>query len=252
MKKTILFTVGMCVGLAACTSKEQEKEIRAFWRNQFMRLEMSSWKKVGVDSEENRALLEKFSKMQESAAVSKMKENASAGVGKITQKLHISKSASQTIMPAPAQMPSQPVAKTSPKPSSGAIAQKPARKMSAKPQTSVPANSSKQVLEVTLDDDNAFPGKASYNDRVRMKREWHDLQMRNQASLRDIYKTFGAEVYNEALVITTNTEQQLQKTARTAGSFAAYMSQQRLLFSQQEKELQELMQRNAQNIRYVK
>ena len=243
MKKTIWLVLGVCLSVAACTSKEQEQEIRTFWKKQVERLDSRFLGRTQMTPQDIQEQLRKI--REQAGSPSQLKESAAAGVEKISQKFAAHKSAVSSSEPSPVvEKPvSKPVLQT---------AQKPARKMAAKPVTTMPAAPSQQVLEVTLDGGDAFPGVAPYKDRVRMKKEWNNLQVRNQAAVRDILKTFGTDVYNEAVVITARTEQQLKKTARTAGSYAAYVSQQRVLVAQQEQSLQKLMQQNVQSIRSVK
>ena len=107
------------------------------------------------------------------------------------------------------------------------------------------------IMDVTMDDD-ALPGKASYDDRVRMKQDLTTLQLNNQAALRDLQTTFGGDVKDKAFYIMLNTEQKLKQAAYTAADYNAYASRQSGLLQEQNKAIAQLMEQNKASIRRIK
>lgn len=107
------------------------------------------------------------------------------------------------------------------------------------------------IMDVTMDDD-ALPGKAPYDDRVRMKQDWTALQLNNQATLRDLQTTFGGDVKDKAFYIMLNTEQKLKQTAYMSADYDTYASRQAGLLQEQNKAIAQLMEQNKANIRRIK
>ncbi len=108
-----------------------------------------------------------------------------------------------------------------------------------------------QMLEVTLEEET-FPGKASYAERVRIKQAWAATQLNNQNTLRDIQTAFGNEVKDKAFYITFNTERKLKQEAATAPNYKAYLAQQKKLLAQQDEAIQQLMEQNKNNLKRVR
>lgn len=131
--------------------------------------------------------------------------------------------------------------------------------VSAHPQTAKPVNQPVKpadpvppsIMDVTMDD-AALPGKAAYNDRVRMKQDWTALQLNNQAALKDLQATFGDNVKDKAFYIMLSTEQKLKQAAYMATDYNAYNVRQQNLLQEQNKALAQLMEQNKASIRHLK
>lgn len=105
-----------------------------------------------------------------------------------------------------------------------------------------------QIMEVTLDTD-ALPGRAPKEDRVKMKQALESVQVANQKTLTDIAATFGDNVKYQAFLLTAETERQLKQAAAQSASFNAYLTTQQRLLSAQDKQLNQLMQKNVGSLK---
>lgn len=108
-----------------------------------------------------------------------------------------------------------------------------------------------QLMDVTMET-KALDGKASYQDRVRMKHAWDAVQSSNQKTLEDISTAFGEQVKTKAFIITANTEKQLKQEAKNAEDFASYFARQQELLSKQEQDLTQLMTQNRGRIKKLR
>ncbi|MBO7191430.1 MAG: hypothetical protein J6V32_04955 [Elusimicrobiaceae bacterium] len=115
----------------------------------------------------------------------------------------------------------------------------------------IPQRPAPQVIDVMMDD-TALPGKASREDRVRMKQALSAVQENNQKLLQDLRKTFGNNVKEKAFYITLETEKQLKQAAAEATTYSDYMAKQQHLLAQQEKAIAKLMQQNKASLKRLK
>ena len=109
----------------------------------------------------------------------------------------------------------------------------------------------KQVIDVTPDEE-ALPGKATYEERVRMKQAFITVQDNNQTLLLDLQKTFGNNVKEKAFYLTLETEGKLKQVAANADSYETYAAEQQKLLAQQEKDISQLMLRNKASLKRLK
>ena len=108
-----------------------------------------------------------------------------------------------------------------------------------------------QLIDVTMETD-ALEGKASHQDRVRMKRAWNAVQSSNQKTVEDIGTAFGEQVKAKAFIITANTEKQLKEEAKNAADFSSYFARQQELLAKQEQDITQLMTQNRSRIKKLK
>ena len=108
-----------------------------------------------------------------------------------------------------------------------------------------------QIMEVTLDTE-ALPGRAPKEDRVKMKHALEAVQLSNQTTLTDIAATFGDNVKYQAFLLTAETERQLKQAAAQSADFNAYLTAQQQLLVEQDKKLNQLMQKNAGSIKKIR
>ncbi len=107
------------------------------------------------------------------------------------------------------------------------------------------------ILDVTMDDE-ALPGKAPLEDRVRMKRDWTALQVNNQVTLKDLQVAFGDKVKDKAFYMMLSTEQKLKQVAYLAPDYTTYQNRQQQLLQEQSKAISQLMEQNKASIRHFK
>lgn len=108
-----------------------------------------------------------------------------------------------------------------------------------------------QIMEVTLDTE-ALPGRAPKEERVKMKHALEAVQLSNQTTLTDIAATFGDNVKYQAFLLTAETERQLKQAAAQSADFNAYLTAQQQLLVEQDKKLNQLMQKNAGSIKKIR
>lgn len=108
-----------------------------------------------------------------------------------------------------------------------------------------------QVLDVTTEDD-VLPGKARYEERVRMTSALGSVQENNQAILKDLQATFGESVKTSAFYITLNTERKLKKAAAVATDYKDYTARQKQILAEQDQSIKQLMQQNKSSLRRLK
>lgn len=108
-----------------------------------------------------------------------------------------------------------------------------------------------QIMEVTLDTE-ALPGRAPKEERVKMKHALEAVQLSNQTTLTDIAATFGNNVKYQAFLLTAETERQLKQAAAQSADFNAYLTAQQKLLVEQDKKLNQLMQKNAGSIKKIR
>lgn len=108
-----------------------------------------------------------------------------------------------------------------------------------------------QIMEVTLDTE-ALPGRAPKEERVKMKHALEAVQLSNQTTLTDIAATFGDNVKYQAFLLTAETERQLKQAAAQSADFNAYLTAQQKLLVEQDKKLNQLMQKNAGSIKKIR
>ena len=120
-----------------------------------------------------------------------------------------------------------------------------------RPANNTPRPKPMQVLDVTMDAE-ALPGKASYSERIRMKKAWTAVQESNQNLLKDIKSAFGRKVGDKAFYITVNTEQKLKHVAANVSNYNDYATAQKQILAKQEQAIKQLMEQNKANIQRIK
>lgn len=108
-----------------------------------------------------------------------------------------------------------------------------------------------QVLDISMDEE-AFPGKAPYDERVRIKQAWSNTQVNNQNALRDIQTAFGSEVREKAFYITVETERKLKQEATTVANYKTYLARQTEILAEQDEAIKKLMEQNKGSLRSVR
>lgn len=207
--------------LCACTSPEQDAQIRLFWIQQYAKLMASKAEKQLQNAADNPQLRQAIQLLQ--------------------AQLQTQMSASQT-----------PAENAQTGPSTKNSVQQPAA--APKTQTAQPARKAKpapQIMDVTLDNES-LPGKASAQDRAKMKKALEEVQLSNQSTLNDIATAFGEEVKYQAFLLTAETERKLKQAAAKSANYAAYSATQKRLLQAQNKALNQLMQQNAHNLKNLR
>ena len=128
------------------------------------------------------------------------------------------------------------------------------RRTAATPQKRTAASRPKntpQILDISMEGE-AFPGKASYAERVRIKQDWANVQENNQNTLRDLQTAFGNEVKDKAFYITLETERKLKQEAMTVPNYKTYVTKQKNILAEQDTALKKLMEQNKASLRRVR
>ena len=211
MRKTFPFLLISAVLLCACTSPEQDLQIRLFWLQQYNRLMLQALGKKLKNAENNPQL---------NMALKQLQQLQTQQIFPEAQSEKNLNQAAYADSPAAAQ---------------------PARKAKPAP----------QIMDVTLDTD-ILPGKASVEDRTRMKQALDEVQLANQSMLNDIASSFGDNVKYQAFLITADTERKLKQAASTSANFTVYSSTQQQLLEAQNKKLTSLMQQNVHNLKNIR
>ena len=225
MKKITLITCCAGIFLAGCTSPEQDQKIQAFWFQQYANLML----KVGPLNIPQAA--HSSDPADFAAALKGTRNQRRAALSALLTDIIRAQQQQQPQLPQPAPAP-----ETQPK--------KP-----VKPKFS--ADMLPQIVEVTMDEE-ALPGKANYEERVRMAQAFSDVLVNNQATLQDVQDAFGESVKLKVFLITTGTETKLKEAAATANDFPDYLAKQRQLLQVQEKELQQLMTQNINSLKKIR
>ena len=93
--------------------------------------------------------------------------------------------------------------------------------------------------------------KASAKDRKAMDAAFAQVQTDNKKTLSDIEMMFGASTRAQAVSIINENERLLKNKMGTSTTYKAYLAAQSRILKTQEQQLNELMQRNARNIRSI-
>ena len=112
---------------------------------------------------------------------------------------------------------------------------------------------SSQYMEIVMEKPvkETVNTKASAKDRKAMETAFATVQADNQKTLSDIEMMFGASTRAQAVSIINENEHLLKNKMGTSATYKAYLSAQARILKAQEQQLNELMQRNARNIRSI-
>lgn len=115
------------------------------------------------------------------------------------------------------------------------------------------AKTQKPYMQIVMEEpeNKIVNTKASKKDRQAMLNAFANVQTNNKKTLQDIEMMFGAETQVQALSIINETERSLKNKIKSSASYKAYLDAQTGLLKTQEKQLNDLMQRNAGKIRSI-
>ncbi len=115
---------------------------------------------------------------------------------------------------------------------------------------------SSQYMEIIMEDTQANTPrkntKASASDNKAIQAALAEVVKNNQSTLNDLGSLFGENAKAEAYAIMTRTEKQLRSKAATSPNYKTYLATQKALLQLQEKQLNQLMQQNAKNLRAIR
>lgn len=216
MKKQILLILTAAVLVGGCTTKEQDVQIRTFWLQQYA----TAMSKV-LEKQMKRA-------QQQMQQLSPKDREA---MQKMLAEMQTNKNFSSENLAMP-----RPNATGSNTP---VVA--PQRATARKP----------QIMDVTLEDD-VLPGKAPYEDRVKMQQALNAFRQNNQNTLADIGNAFNEQVKSKAFYITAQTEKSMKQTAETCADFQAFSTALQKAAAQQNKQLRQLMTQNKNQLKKLR
>ena len=115
-------------------------------------------------------------------------------------------------------------------------------------------NTQNQFMEITLEKTrvNKFKSNASLKDRQAMQRAIERVKKSNQQALEDIGAMFGGDTQAQAFAVVLQSEKILMRTANTSNTYQNYLNAQRKILQEQEAQLNQLMRQNAYKLRRVR
>lgn len=117
------------------------------------------------------------------------------------------------------------------------------------------ANVRSQFLEITLEDSsrvNHLKSNASLKERQAMQRALENVKQSNQQALHDIGIMFDGDTQAQAFAIVSKSEKILQRTANTSMNYQNYLNAQHKILQEQEAQLNQLMRQNAYKLRRIR
>ncbi len=93
---------------------------------------------------------------------------------------------------------------------------------------------------------------ASLKDRQAMQRAIENVKQSNQQALRDIGTMFDGDTQAQAFAIVAKSEKILMRTANTSINYQNYLNAQRKILQEQDAQLNQLMRANAHKLRRVR
>ncbi|MBO5910936.1 MAG: hypothetical protein J6Q05_01900 [Elusimicrobiaceae bacterium] len=113
-----------------------------------------------------------------------------------------------------------------------------------------------QFLEITMEDVtrnvNQFKNNAPLKERQAMQRAIENVKQSNQQALRDIGTMFDGDTQAQAFSIISKSEKVLLRLANTSTSYENYLNAQRKILQEQDAQLNQLMRANAYKLRRVR
>ena len=243
--KKIVFALPLLLLLAACTTKEQDEQIKIFWMMQLMQAATNlspnqmpvmnpTFPSQNLQSEQAEiqdfeAMMKEWEALQENLPADPAAPQTAA---EITQPVQpVEQSAAQTAQPP------QPAKVNPPAPH--------------KRRNKAHQNSG-QFMEIMVEDPSgAIKGKAPLKDRRAMQRAIDQVLQDNQNTLQDIGQVFGAETQAQAFALMTQTEKELRQQAKASPSLQEYLKVQRQLLKKQEQNLNQLMRSSTHALRNI-
>lgn len=226
MRKTIYLTLILALTLTGCADKENREKINTFWQQQFTNVLKKKFNMT--DAQAKMAVAMTLA----SIAAQRAGKNGSQAMTQLMQKHAAELQKTDRVYPAQKQNGFQQSAASAP---------------SARPR---PVQE-ETLFELTVDDDTRLfaNSPASASDRRVIKQVLDANLESNQRTLQDVQRMFGNQVRNQALVIITRKEKALKKSAGLANSAQAFIDRSNQLNEAAARELNDLYQRNAQNIK---
>ena len=211
MKKIVFVLVGaLCV--TACTSREQDEKIHAFWAQQGMEVYMWLMPRMAAYQMRrqmgNPADMENFNK-----AMEQWQKNAGAFTPD-----------SMDAAPEPGEDTAQP----------------------ARSRVQAPG-----VVSITLED-GAITGPASDEDKANMQVYLNIISESNAAELDSLKQMFPQQVWKEGVAIVSRSENNLKAAANQSATYADFMAKAMELQAEQRKAMDRLVKQNRGKIKPVK
>ena len=99
---------------------------------------------------------------------------------------------------------------------------------------------------------NKLKSNASLKDRQAMQRAIERVKQANQQALQDIGIMFDGDTQAQAFVIVSKSEKVLTRTANTSNNYQNYLNAQRKILQEQDQQLNQLMRQNAYKLRRIR
>ena len=99
---------------------------------------------------------------------------------------------------------------------------------------------------------NKLKSNASLKDRQAMQRAIERVKQANQQALQDIGIMFDGDTQAQAFVSVSKTKKILTRTANTSNNYQNYLNAQRKILQEQDQQLNQLMRQNAYKLRHIR
>ena len=217
--KKFLFLLALTGSLCACTTPEEDAQIKLFWMEQLMRIMPKQAQPAPFPPQpfpispagQNSEQFQQFPPQEQS--------------------------------PLPEEGTSQPSDDTQ---------QVPQPPMASKPVT--PKRTQTQFLEITMEDSriNKLKSNAPLKERQAMQRSIERVKQSNQQALHDIGIMFDNDTQVQAFVIISKAEKILLRAANTSSNYQNYLNAQHKILQEQDDKLNQLMRQNAYKLRHIR
>lgn len=241
--KKLFFLISLCCVLSACTTKEQDEQIRSFWSQQFMQVMMKVMGGNMPPAGQNPSM--------EPGAVPPMGP-AAVPPGSISEKdmqefevMMKEWEKNQPQNPA-SNMPGSPAAGQPNLPADSSVTDQMAAVPAAPRRPRRRAKKNDQFMEIMMEDSSeTLKGRASLKDRKAIQQAFDKVLEDNQNMIERVGPALNPNAQAEMFAIFTKTEKALRRQAASSPSLQEYLKAQKQLLAQQEKSLNQLIQRNS-------
>ena len=214
--KNFLFLLVAMGSVCACTTPEEDAQIKLFWLEQIMQFMPQPTRPMPLPPPS----FDPVPVEEEPALVEKPQADVSG----------------ETAPTGPEKPAEQPVVAT--------VSKKPTG----------PHNNSSQFIEITMEDTrvNKYKSNAPLKERQAMQRALERVKQSNQQALQDIGMMFDGDTQAQAFAIVSKSEKILIRTANTSNTYQNYLNAQRKILQEQDQQLNQLMRANAYKLRRIR
>lgn len=218
--KKVLFLLWIIGSICACTTPEEDAQIKLFWMEQILQLMPQQARPMPLPPQPLPVMPEEEIQQQPQVPAEQP--------------------------PVPEDLATQPQAATE-----QSATHQTASVPVPKPQVH---RSQNQFIEITMEDARVKKTKSSapLKDRQAMQRAIERVKQSNQQTLTDIGTMFDGDTQAQAFAIVAKSEKILMRVANTSNTYQNYLNAQRKILQEQEAQLNQLMRQNAYKLRRIR